>query len=577
MKKDHLLNSIDFSLESLQKDLDNINPGSLKGRPIIGISTNHNHIDENTLTHTYGDSVRYAGGIPLIIPQTTDLGLLTATLGRCDGLILSGGCDIHSLWWGEEPDPGVNKIDHLKDYYDLALVRCALKWNIPILGICRGLQILNVALGGTLIQDLASRNDVINHDQTASRYEVWHQVHISPDSRLKQILGSEKVLVNSFHHQAVGIVAPGGTVCATSSDGIIEAVDYFPEYQALGVQWHPEALAWEGETVHHRLFTNLVSEAKLYHRARSFHNHYLTLDSHVDTPSILVGNPCADNLQPKVDFNGMITGGVDLVFMAAYVAQGSESPFDQVLRMFDATDAYVATHQEDMQLIYNTSVVNEVKKRGQKMVCKAVENGYAIGDDLHKLEVLAQRGVKYMTLCHNGDNLICDSALKSNRTYGGLSDFGIEVVREMNRLGITVDVSHASDDAIAQVLEISENPIIASHSSCRAIYNHPRNLPDELLRAIADKGGVVQICMYHGFLKEKGATIADFVDHIDHAINVMGVDHVGIGTDFDGGGEVVGCRSTSQLLRVTMEMMTRGLAIKQLEGIWGKNLLKVIR
>lgn len=181
-----------------------------------------------------------------------------------------------------------------------------------------------------------------------------------------------------------------------------------------------------------------------------------------------------------------------------------------------------------------------------------------------------------MTLCHNGDNLICDSAMKSSQTHGGLSDFGVEVVREMNRLGIAVDVSHASDSTVAQVLEISNRPIIASHSSCRALYNHPRNLPDELLKAIAEKGGVIQLCMYHGFLKEQGATVADFVDHIEHAINIVGADHVGIGTDFDGGGEVIGCRSTSQLLRVTMEMMSRGLAIKQLEGIWGKNLLKVI-
>lgn len=575
MKDDQLLSNIDFSLETLQRDIDKVNPNSEK-KPVIGISANHNHVDENRLTHTYSDCIRHAGGIPLIIPQTTDLELLLATISRCDGLILSGGCDIHSLWWSEDPDPGVNTIDHLKDYYDLALVKCAIKWNIPILGICRGLQILNVALGGTLIQDLASKDNLINHNQTASRYEVWHKVHISPNSRLKRILREEELLVNSFHHQAVGVVAPSGSVCATSSDGVIEAVDYFPEYNALGVQWHPEALAWEGKTAHHHLFTHIVDEAKLYHHARSFHKHHLTLDSHVDTPSILVGNPCAENLQPKVDCNGMITGGLDLVFMAAYVAQGSEKPFEQVLKMLEATDAYVAAHREDMKLIGDTATVLETKRLGQKMVCRAVENGYAIGGDLHKLEELANRGVKYMTLCHNGDNLICDSALKSSQTHGGLSDFGVEVVREMNRLGIAVDVSHASDSTVAQVLEISEQPIIASHSSCRAIYNHPRNLPDELLRAIAEKGGVVQICMYHGFLREQGATLADFVNHIEHAIDIMGADRVGIGTDFDGGGEVIGCRSTSQLLRITMEMMARGLAIKQLEGIWGKNLLKVI-
>lgn len=576
MMTEKIPNQINFSLDHLECTITSSDPMQSKGKPIIGISTNHNHVDENTLTHTYCDSIKHAGGIPVIIPLTTDLSLIQATLYQCDGLVMSGGGDIHSLWWGEEPNARVNQIDHTKDYYDLLLVKCALSQNIPILGICRGLQLLNVALGGSLIQDIAQLKEKLNHNQTASRYEVWHKVSVNQSGRLRQILGTDEVMVNSFHHQAIDKVASSGSVCVTSSDGIIEAVDYFPEHNAIGVQWHPEALACHGETVHLELFKHLVEEAKLYHKARIFHAHNVTVDSHADTPSILVGNPCGDNELPKVDYYGMVTGGLDLVFMAAYVAQGSEAPFQQVLDMLDATDTLVNTNPEKMMSVRDMSKVYEGKSKGIKMICKAVENGYAIGDDLSKLELLAERGVKYMTLCHNGDNLICDSAARSQRTYGGLSDFGREVIREMNRLNISVDVSHASDETVRDVLEISSRPIIASHSSCRAIYNHPRNLPDDLLRAIADQGGVVQICMYHGFLKEEGATISDFVDHLEHAIKVMGPQHVGIGTDFDGGGEVIGCRNTAAMPKLTMEMIRRGLVIKQLQGLWGANLLNVV-
>lgn len=577
MMNNNDMGEVNFSIKCLDELITQSSAAQLSDSPIIGISTNHNHIDENTLTHTYCDSIRCAGGIPLIIPHTTDVNLLQATVGRCDGLIMSGGGDVHSLWWGEEPTAQVNKIDHAKDYYDLLLVKCAIRQNVPILGICRGLQLLNVALGGAVIQDISSLEGKLNHSQTATRYELWHKVSVLPQSRLYNILKADEIMVNSFHHQAVGDVAPSGTICATSSDGIIEAVDYYPEYNAMGVQWHPEALAWEGKTVHHQLFLHIVSEARLYRRARLFHCSHITIDSHVDTPSILIGNPCADNELPKVDYNGMISGGLDLAFMAAYVAQGSDEPFEQVKRMLEAVDNLEKSSGGKMVVMKDLSKVYDTKGQGGIMICKAVENGYAIGDDLSRLEFLAERGVKYITLCHNGDNFICDSAMRSQNTHGGLSSFGREVVREMNRLNITIDISHASDETVLQVLKLSQRPIIASHSSCRAIYNHPRNLPDHLLKAIASEGGVVQLCMYHGFLKDKGATIADFVDHIEHALDVIGAQYIGIGTDFDGGGEVIGCRDASDLSKLTMEMMRRGLVIKQLQGIWGANLLKIIR
>ena len=205
-----------------------------------------------------------------------------------------------------------------------------------------------------------------------------------------------------------------------------------------------------------------------------------------------------------------------------------------------------------------------------------IENGYAIGKDLANIERFRRRGVVYMTLCHNGDNDICDSA-RGNGEHGGLSDFGRSVIREMNRVGMIVDLSHAAESTFWQVLDLSEKPVVCSHSSCRALCDHPRNLTDEQLRAIAEKNGVVQVTMYSGFLCEKGeATLADFIAHLEHAIKVAGVDHVGIGTDFDGDGTVVGCSNASQLINVTRELLRRGYRETDIEKIWGGNWLRVM-
>lgn len=572
------MDEINFSikrLEQLVRDL----PAYLKSnKPIIGISANHNHVDENTLTHTYCDSIRHAGGIPMIIPQTDDAELILQTLRKCNALVMSGGGDVHSLWWDEEPHPEVGKVDHNKDYCDILLVQGALRQNLPVLGICRGLQLINIALGGALYQDIYSTvGGCINHLQTATRYEVWHKVNISSDGRLKEILGEDTMTVNSFHHQAISRVAESGVVCATSSDGIIEAVDFSPEYNAIGVQWHPEALACEGKSKNIEIFRWLVKEATLYREATLFHQYHLTLDSHVDTPSLLVGNPCADNDIPKVGLNGMILGGIDIVFMAAYVPQGSENGYIQAKEMLKAIDQFIEKSDNRFSLLGHKSDAWHHKHNGRKMICKAVENAYAIGDDISRLKELSDDGVKYITLCHNGDNLICDSAVKSQGTHGGLSLFGREVVKEMNKLGILVDVSHASDNTIRDVLDVSDAPIIASHSSCKSLCKHSRNLSDELMKAIADKGGVIQICMYHGFLREGGASILDFVNHILYAVALVGANHVGIGTDFDGGGEVKGCRSTSDMIRITVELLRRGVSKEQLDGIWGGNILNLIK
>ena len=208
---------------------------------------------------------------------------------------------------------------------------------------------------------------------------------------------------------------------------------------------------------------------------------------------------------------------------------------------------------------------------------RAIENGYAIGKNIDLVKHFHDRGVIYMTLCHNGDNDICDSA-RGNSEHGGLSAFGRKVVKEMNRCGMMIDLSHAAESTFYEVLEQSTAPVVCSHSSCKALCDHPRNLDDRQIKALAAKGGVMQITMYSGFLRKEGeATLEDFMQHLEHAISVAGIEHVGIGTDFDGDGAVKGCSSAAQLRNVTRELLRRGYSNGDIEKIWGGNWLRVMK
>ena len=205
-----------------------------------------------------------------------------------------------------------------------------------------------------------------------------------------------------------------------------------------------------------------------------------------------------------------------------------------------------------------------------------IENGYAIGKDLKNLQLFKEMGVSYITLTHNGDNDIADSSIGKNE-HNGLSDFGKEVVREMNRLGIIIDISHTSEKTSFDVLKISKHPIIASHSSAKALCNHPRNISDKLMKAIAEKGGVIQICLYGPFLKKgENASVKDAVDHIDYVVKTVGINHVGIGSDFDGGGGIKGLRKVNEYPQLTIELLRRGYSEEEIAKIWGENLMRVM-
>lgn len=205
-----------------------------------------------------------------------------------------------------------------------------------------------------------------------------------------------------------------------------------------------------------------------------------------------------------------------------------------------------------------------------------IENGYAIGKDITNVERFRHRGVVYMTLCHNGNNDICGSA-RYNEEGLGVSTFGEQVIKEMNRVGMMVDVSHAGEKSFYDALAISGKPIVASHSSARALCDHPRNLTDDQLKALAAKGGGAQVCMYGGFLRKNGeATIKDAIEHLNHMVNVMSIEHVGIGTDFDGDGGITGCASASELINFTRRLLLERYSEENIRLIWGGNFLRVM-
>ena len=555
--------------------------------PVIGITANYR--DGNAaVAEAYYASVLEAGGTPLIIPPYANRNALVETLKHIDALLLTGGADIDPRYMGEEPDYSLlHTINPKRDEQELLLVRLAVDMNIPILGICRGMQVLAAALGGAVYQDMYAflGDGLLKHDQEpVERHVATHEVDIVDGTLLSRIFCSGKLAVNTFHHQSVSKVPEGFMVTATADDGVIEAMEAVNDRIILGVQWHPESFIMNGDRCMMPLFEWIVSEAALYRRSREIHSRITSVDSHCDTPMLFAqGYEMYERSERAlVDLHKMHEGALDVVTMVAYLKQG-ERDDDSLLRATAEADALLQgiadrVHRCDGEAVLCSKPCElyAVKKNCKKAVMRSIENGYAIGKDLSNIERYRNMGVVYMTLCHNGDNDICDSA-RGNNEHGGLSDFGKAVVREMNRVGMMIDLSHAAETTFWQTLELSGKPVVCSHSSCKALCNHPRNLSDEQIRAIAAKGGVVQVTMYSGFLREEGeATLDDFMIHLEHAIKVAGVNHVGIGTDFDGDGAVVGCSNASQLLNVTRELLKRGFNAYEIEKIWGGNWLRVL-
>lgn len=228
--------------------------------------------------------------------------------------------------------------------------------------------------------------------------------------------------------------------------------------------------------------------------------------------------------------------------------------------IFNKIEEIVKANSQYISIARTPADLYEDKRKGRNSIMLAIENALALNHDIANVKHFAQRGVAYITLCHNGDNDVCDSARGCN-THNGVSQFGEKVIHEMNDYGIMVDLSHAAEKSFYDALDISRTPIVCSHSNCRALCDHPRNLTDEQLRALAQRGGVAHTTLYHGFLRTQGeATIIDAISHLEHAIDVMGIDHVGIGTDFDGDGGVRGIANSSELINITLQLLRRSTA-----------------
>lgn len=391
--------------------------------------------------------------------------------------------------------------------------------------------------------------------------------------------------------------------------------------------------------------SNLPSDPIAY--ADEIHARCLTLDTHKDISSQLApeqlpkdpdtAKTYRERYDPtvrgnqQVDFVKMREGEYDCAFFIVYTSQrkltaaGYHGAYTEAKKKFTAIHRMCRLYPEHIALATTAADVERLHNEGKLIACIGIENGYPMGLDLKRIEEFHEKGARYMGIAHNGHTQLGDSHTPTKPMHNGLSELGVKAVAEMNRVGIMVDVSHASKNTMMHALKVSLAPVIASHSGARALNDHSRNLDDDQLRAIADNNGVVQCVALASFLKSNpghrvaigalrkdlgiargttgdlssdelqkrfakfatarkevdakypGANVSTYVDHIEHIIKVAGIDHVGIGSDFDGGGGIAGWRDASESRNVTRELVRRGHSEAAIQKIWSGNLLRVWR
>lgn len=383
------------------------------------------------------------------------------------------------------------------------------------------------------------------------------------------------------------------------------------------------------------------ADKALLKKAKKIHEKAFTVDTHADTPMLLsrggfdiTKDNDARTTNSKVDYPRMKRGGLDAIFFAVYLGQGPRTPEaheaakKRALDIFEAVNTTLKKTSSEAELATTPEEAYRIGKTGKRVIFIGVENGYAMGHDLKMLQKFYDLGARYMTLCHSSNNDICDSSTDpKGAEYQGLSPLGEQVVKEMNRLGMIIDVSHVSDSTFYDAIRLSKVPIVATHSGARAICNHPRNLTDDMLKALAKNGGVIQLNLLSDYIKtippspereaamkslyekynikdRRGmatlseeqqkqaraefmelnkkypvqlATVKDAIDHIDHIVKLIGIDHVGMGADFDGGGALADCFDVSQYENMTIELVRRGYSKKDIEKIWSGNFFRVMK
>ncbi|NKB33037.1 MAG: membrane dipeptidase [Pseudomonadales bacterium] len=395
------------------------------------------------------------------------------------------------------------------------------------------------------------------------------------------------------------------------------------------------------------------TEEELVARAQGIHDRVITLDTHADisTANFTATRNYTQDLDTQVNLPKMIAGGLDVAWFIVYTGQDSLDDAGYAAAYANAIDKFDAIHRlaeeiapDQIELAYSSADVRRIDAAGKKVAMIGIENAYPVGLDLSRIEEFYERGGRYMSLAHNGHSQFSDSQTgepTNDYLHGGLSEMGRQAIAEMNRLGIMVDVSHPSKDSIMQSVELSRAPVIASHSSARALTDHTRNLDDEMLYAIRDNDGVVQTTAFNSYVNEErrsflaegrarleeeiaasldleilssaeieqlsstdrseyeakiaeldsqlfprlraevngmapAATVSDFIDHIDYIVDLIGLEHVGISSDFDGGGGIEGWNDASETFNVTLELVRRGYTEEQISQLWSGNLLRVL-
>ena len=317
----------------------------------------------------------------------------------------------------------------------------------------------------------------------------------------------------------------------------------------------------------------------------------ITIDTHDD---INVAN-FTDSLNYTMDTDTQVNlpkmraGGLDVAWFVVYTAQGElddkgyAAAMDNAISKFDAIDRLVNDYAPDqIELALTSSDVRRIYAKGKKVAMIGVENAYPMGLDTSNVRKYWERGARYVSLAHNGHSQFSDSntgEFDNIVLHNGLSDLGKEVVGLLNYYGLMIDISHPSKEAIRQMIELSKAPVIASHSSARALRDHPRNLDDEQLNWVKENGGVIQTTALGAFLtdrKDPPPNMDDFMDHIDYMVDKIGIEHVGISSDFDGGGGIVGWKDASETMNVTAALRERGYSESEIEKLWGGNLLRVL-
>jgi microsomal dipeptidase-like Zn-dependent dipeptidase len=317
----------------------------------------------------------------------------------------------------------------------------------------------------------------------------------------------------------------------------------------------------------------------------------ITIDTHIDINVENFTDSVNYTMNTDTQFNlpNMIEGELDVAWLVVYTAQGElneegyKAAYENAISKFDAIDRLVNVYAPDqVELALSSQDVSRILTEGKKVIMIGVENAYSMGLDTSNVEEFWKKGARYVSLTHNGHNQFSDSntgEFDGTTLHNGLSDLGKEVIELLNYYGIMIDISHPSKEAIRQMTELSKAPIIASHSSARALRDHPRNVDDEQLNWIKENGGVIQTTALGFFLTDREdppANMDDFMDHIDHMVEKIGIDHVGISSDFDGGGGIVGWEDASETMNVTTALRERGYSESEIAKLWGGNLLRVL-